>query len=64
MIFMFNVSINESVKAMLEPAIGIYIFEELFDIDEFDIIDCFDISKEFLPPNYVVSRMNYLFSSY
>lgn len=64
MIFMFNVNINESVKAMLEPAIGIFVFEELFDIDEFDIIDCFDISKEFLPPNYIVSRMNYLFSSY
>ena len=64
MIFMFSININEPVKAILESEIGIFVFEELFDIDEFDIIDCFDISKEFLPPNYIISRTNYLFSSY
>lgn len=64
MIFMFYVNIDESVKAMLEPAIGIFVCEELFDIDEFDIIDCFDACKEFLPSNYIPSRINYLFSSY
>lgn len=63
MIFMFT-DINESVKAFLEPNIGIYVLEELFNVYDFDIIDCFDACKDFLPPNYIVSRMNYLFSSY
>ena len=64
MIFMFYTDINESVKTFLEPSIGIYVLEELFDVYDFDIIDCFDACRDFLPPNYMISRMNYLFSSY
>lgn len=55
---------DESVKIRLEMNIGVYIFDELLDIYEFDIIDCYDICKEFLPPNYIISRENYLFSSF
>ena len=55
---------NESVKIRLEMDIGVYIFDELLNIYEFDIIDCYDICKEFLPPNYIISRENYLFSSF
>ena len=64
MIFMFYTEINESVKTFLEPSIGIYVLEELFNVYGFDIIDCFDACRDFLPPNYMISRMNYLFSSY
>lgn len=64
MIFMFYTDINESVKTSLEPNIGIYVLEELFNVYSFDIIDCFDACRDFLPPNYIISRMNYLFSSY
>ena len=55
---------DESVKIRLEMDIGVYIFDELLNIYEFDIIDCYDICKEFLPPNYIISRENYLFSSF
>ena len=49
---------DESVKIRLEMDIGVYIFDELLNIYEFDIIDCYDICKEFLPPNYIISREN------
>ena len=55
---------DESVKIHLEMNIGIYVFDELLDVYEFDLIDCYDIAKEFLPPNYIISRENYLFSSF
>ena len=55
---------NESVKIRLEMNIGVYIFDELLNIYEFDIIDCYDVCKEFLPPNYIISRENYFFSSF
>jgi len=64
MIFMNFINNNESVKIRLEMNIGVYIFDELFNVYEFDIIDCYDICKEFLPPNYIISRENYLFSSF
>lgn len=64
MIFMNFINNDESVKIRLEMNIGVYVFDELLDIYEFDIIDCYDICKEFLPPNYIISRENYLFSSF
>ena len=57
------VNVNESVKTQLEMNIGIYVFDELLNVSEFDLIDCYDICKDFIPPNYIISRENYLFSS-
>ena len=53
---------DESVKIRLEINIGVYVYEELFDIYEFDIVDCYDICKQFIPANYIISRENYIFS--
>lgn len=62
LIFMFYFIANESVKIQLEIDIGIWLFENFTNIYDFDVIDCFDICKRFLPSNYVISRENYLFS--
>lgn len=54
---------DESVKTQLEIDIGCYILSELFELYEYDIIDCFDIIREFIP-NYIPSRECYLYSSF
>ena len=63
LIFMFYGK-EEFVKTQLEINIGVFVLEEILDICCFDLIDCFDVIKDFLPPNYIVSRENYIFSSY
>ena len=61
MIFMLY-NIKESVKIHLETEIGYYILTELYEDNEFNVIDCFDICKQFIPANYIISRENYIFS--
>lgn len=51
-------------KSRLEIEFGCFMFEEVYNIADFDIVDCFDISKEFFPANYIPSRECYIISSY
>ena len=63
LIFMNFININdESVKTHLEIEVGFFVCEELYNFTEFDIIDCFDICKNFMPANYIISRENYILS--
>ena len=55
-------NIKESVKTHLETEIGYYILTKIYEDDEFDLIDCFDVCKQFIPANYIISRENYIFS--
>lgn len=63
MIFMYYNIIDESVKTQLEIDIGCFIFDEIFNTKEYDIIDCFDIVKQFIPM-MSPSREAYFFSSF
>ena len=56
-------NLNEFVKTQLEIDIGVYVLIELYVLYEYDIIDCFDVVREFVP-NYIPSRECYLYSSF
>ena len=54
------VNMNEHILSSL-----IYDAEDLFIYHhgEYDIIDAYDASREYLPPNYIISRENYIYGS-
>ena len=56
-------TLPESVKACLEVDLGCVICEEIYNHGEYDIIDAYDASREYLPPNYIISRENYIYGS-
>ena len=56
-------TLPESVKACLEVDLGCVVCEEIYHYGEYDLIDAYDASREFLPPSYVISRENYIYGS-
>lgn len=54
----------ESVKTRLEIEVGYIACEEIHHYNEYNLIDVYDASREYLPPSYVISRENYIYGSY
>ena len=56
-------ALPESVKTRLEIEVGYIICEEIYHYNEYNLIDVYDVSRKYLPENYVISRENYIYGS-
>ena len=56
---MFLNSLSNKIKSHLECEIGCYILEELYSVNEYDLIDAYSVIWNYIPANYVPCRENY-----